>query len=152
MKNISKAGLGVVGALVLILSQGAVASADVQPQASDIVGVGSDTVQFGMDFLADGDVNGHTGFNTTNQSRRVVNFDATGDACGAATTNATVVLRANSKPTALTRQMSRKLKETINESFDAFGTTCSASSHWTTLGRRTLGAHAKRPRRCCSAA
>ncbi len=98
MKNISKAGLGVIGALVLILSQGAVASADVQPQASDIVGVGSDTVQFGMDFLADGDVNGHTGFNTTNQSRRVVNFDATGDACGSATANATVVLRANSKP------------------------------------------------------
>jgi ABC-type phosphate transport system substrate-binding protein len=98
MKNISKAGLGVVGALILILSQGTVADADVQPQAGDIVGVGSDTVQFGMDFLADGDVNGHTGFNTTNQTRRVVNFDATGDACGAATANAVVVLRANSKP------------------------------------------------------
>jgi ABC-type phosphate transport system substrate-binding protein len=98
MKNISKAGLGMVGALALILLQGTVANADVQPQAGDVVGVGSDTVQFGMDFLADGDVSGHTGFNTTNQSRRVVNFDATGDACGSATTNAVAVLRANSKP------------------------------------------------------
>jgi ABC-type phosphate transport system substrate-binding protein len=99
MKRISKAGLGVAGAMALVLFQGSVATADVQPQATDIVGVGSDTVQFGMDFLADGDVAGDTGFNATNQTRRVFNFDATGDACGAVTTNATVVLRSNSKPT-----------------------------------------------------
>jgi len=98
MKNISKAGLGAVGVILLTLFQGTVAQADVQPQAADVVGVGSDTVQFGMDFLADGDVGGDPGFNATNQTRRALNFDATGDACGGVTTNATVVLRANSKP------------------------------------------------------
>jgi ABC-type phosphate transport system substrate-binding protein len=98
MKRISKASLGALVVLAIVVSQGTVASADVQPQASDVVGVGSDTVQFAMDFLADGDVGGDTGYNATNTARRVMSFDATGDACGAATTNATVVLRANSKP------------------------------------------------------
>ncbi len=98
MKNISKAGLGAVGAMVLILFQGTVAQADVQPQATDVTGVGSDTVQFGMDFLADGDVGGDPGFNATNETRRVINFDATGDACGGVTTNATIVMRANQAP------------------------------------------------------
>jgi hypothetical protein len=98
MKNISKAGLGVVGAMVFTLFQGSVAVADVQPQSADVVGVGSDTVQFGMDFLNDGDVAGDAGFNATNQTRRAINFDATGDACGGVTAGATVVLRANSKP------------------------------------------------------
>ena len=98
MKRISKAGLGAVGALAFVLFQGSVANADVQPQANDIVGVGSDTVQFGMDFLSDGDVAGDSGYNATNNARRVINFDATGEACGGATTNATVVLRAGSKP------------------------------------------------------
>jgi len=98
MKSISKAGLGAVGVVLLTLFQGTVAQADVQPQATDVVGVGSDTVQFGMDFLADGDVGGDPGFNATSQTRRTINFDATGDACGGVTTNATVVLRANGKP------------------------------------------------------
>src|ERR1051326_4583175 len=98
MKTISKAGLGAVGALVLTLFQGSIAVADVQPQGADVVGVGSDTVQFGIDFLADGDVAGDAGFNATNQTRRAINFDATGDACGGVTAGATVVLRANSKP------------------------------------------------------
>ncbi|HKT04260.1 MAG TPA: substrate-binding domain-containing protein [Rugosimonospora sp.] len=98
MKTISKAGLGVVGALALITIQVSPAHADVAPQASDVVGVGSDTVQFGMDFLADGDIGGDSGFNTTSTARRVFSFDATGDAAGGATANAQSVLRANSKP------------------------------------------------------
>jgi ABC-type phosphate transport system substrate-binding protein len=98
MKTIGKVGLGVVGVLALALVQAAPAHADVQPTANDIVGVGSDTVQYGMDFLSDGDVTGDLGFNAANQTRRVVNFDATGDASGTTTANATVVLRQNSKP------------------------------------------------------
>jgi hypothetical protein len=52
-----------------------------------------------MDFLADGDVGGDVGFNTASTTRRAFSFDATGEACGATTANATVVLRANTKPT-----------------------------------------------------
>lgn len=98
MKTINKIGLGVVGVLAIVLGQVAPAHADVAGQADDIVGVGSDTAQFGLSFLADGDVNGNTGFNNANLARRVVSFDSSGDANGGATTNATSVLRANSKP------------------------------------------------------
>jgi ABC-type phosphate transport system substrate-binding protein len=98
MKTISKVGLGMVGALAVVMTQVSPAHADVAPQASDVVGVGSDTVQFGLDFLADGDITGDSGFNTTSTARRVFSFDATGDAAGKATANAQSVLRANSKP------------------------------------------------------
>jgi ABC-type phosphate transport system substrate-binding protein len=98
MKTISKIGLGLAGALALVLTQVAPAHADVAAQADDIVGVGSDTVQFGVTFLADGDVNGNTGFNNANLSRRIISFDSSGDANGGATTNATSVLRANTLP------------------------------------------------------
>jgi ABC-type phosphate transport system substrate-binding protein len=100
-----KAGIG--GAIALALSLGVVtpAGADVQPQATDAVAVGSDTVQYVADFVADGSPTGLNGFNTTS-ARRIFTFDATGDASGRAsyqngTSTAlagTVVLRAGQKP------------------------------------------------------
>ena len=98
MKTISKIGLGAVGALAILLVQVDPAHADVAPQANDVVGVGSDTAQFGLEFLADGDPSGNSGYNTTNTARRMVSFDSTGDANASITTGATVVLRANHQP------------------------------------------------------
>lgn len=46
----------------------------------DVVGVGSDTVQFAGDFVADGDFLGDTGWNSNGPTFRIVNFDATPDA------------------------------------------------------------------------
>jgi ABC-type phosphate transport system substrate-binding protein len=88
----------VVGVLAAVTTLAAPAHADIAAQSGDIVGVGSDTVQYGIDFLADGDFNGNTGFNNANNNKRVFTFDASGDASGGATTNAQVVLRANTLP------------------------------------------------------
>ncbi len=98
MKTFKRLGLGMVGAVALVLVQVAPAHADVAGAADDIVGVGSDTAQFALSFLADGDTSGNAGFNAGNLSRRVVSFDASGDANGGATVGATSVLRTNSKP------------------------------------------------------
>jgi hypothetical protein len=60
---------------------------------ADVVGVGSDTLQFAADFLADGapaaSVGGlaRNGYNTTGNKYRVINYDATGDAVGRALYN-----------------------------------------------------------------
>ncbi|MEI6373526.1 MAG: substrate-binding domain-containing protein [Actinomycetes bacterium] len=70
---------GTVGALALTLLTAAPASADYAPGPDDVVGVGSDTVQFAIDFLADGDYTGSTGYNL-GQRNRIINFDATPDA------------------------------------------------------------------------
>ncbi len=67
------------GALALSLVTASPASADYAPGSGDVVGVGSDTVQFAIDFLADGDYTGVSGYNV-GQKNRVVNFDATPDA------------------------------------------------------------------------
>jgi ABC-type phosphate transport system substrate-binding protein len=109
--------LGAVGAstaLVLGTMQGA-ASADPQARPNDVVAVGSDTVQYAADFLADGDVSGDNGFNNL-QANRIVSEFATGDGNGralydsngllaytvngTAKTNgtSTIVLRAGQKP------------------------------------------------------
>lgn len=57
------------------------ANADIAPSATDIVGVGSDTIQNIADFLADGDPTGaSTGINATVSKNRVFSFDATPDA------------------------------------------------------------------------
>src|SRR2546423_95784 len=48
----------------------------------DIVGVGSDTVQYIGDFLADGDALGHAGFNAAGGKYKFLSFDATADANG----------------------------------------------------------------------
>jgi ABC-type phosphate transport system substrate-binding protein len=69
-------------ALVLSTLQGA-ASADPQAQSSDVVGVGSDTVQYAGDFLMDGDIVGDVGQNFAQQNR-VINEFATGDNNGRA--------------------------------------------------------------------
>lgn len=98
MKTLSKAGIGAVGALAIVLTQVTPAHADLAPQANDVVGVGSDTAQFGLEFLADGDQNGNVGYNSSNTSRRIVSFDSTGDASAGTTAGATILLRANSKP------------------------------------------------------
>ena len=66
-------------AVVLSLVTAAPASADYAPTTSDVVGVGSDTVQYAIDFMADGDYIGNTGYNATARNK-VVNFDATPDA------------------------------------------------------------------------
>jgi hypothetical protein len=56
------------------------AFADDAPQKGDIVGVGSDTVQYAGDFVADGDFLGDPGFNSSTPKFRIFNFDATPDA------------------------------------------------------------------------
>ena len=54
------------------------ASADSTPQPKDIVGVGSDTSQFALNYLADGVVSGTfvSGFNSAAAGARLVSFDA----------------------------------------------------------------------------
>jgi hypothetical protein len=78
------------------------------PQA-DVVGVGSDTLQYAGDFLADGSPT-TSGYNAAGNKFRMINYDATGDALGRALYNAdgtqfftdspttAVVLRAKQKP------------------------------------------------------
>ena len=46
----------------------------------DVVCVGSDTLQFLGDFMADGDPNGRTGANASKQFGKMISLDATGDA------------------------------------------------------------------------
>ncbi|WP_238014524.1 substrate-binding domain-containing protein [Dactylosporangium sp. AC04546] len=96
MRTISKVGLGVAGVAVLLFAQATPASADAAAQGADIVGVGSDTIQYASDFLADGDYLGNPGFNAA--GARMFSFDATGDARGTLTAGATVVLRAGTFP------------------------------------------------------
>ena len=56
------------------------AFADYAPSNGDVVGVGSDTVQYAGDFVADGDFLGDTGYNALGNLNRIINFDATPDA------------------------------------------------------------------------
>ena len=46
----------------------------------DVVCVGSDTVQVIGNFISDGDINGHAGYNTSGNRWKVVSLDATADA------------------------------------------------------------------------
>jgi ABC-type phosphate transport system substrate-binding protein len=66
----------------LTLLGGARAWADYAPQPGDVVGVGGDTPQYALSFLADGDYNGDAGFNSAGAYNRLVTFDATSDANG----------------------------------------------------------------------
>ncbi|SDJ45512.1 PBP superfamily domain-containing protein [Frankineae bacterium MT45] len=103
--TIAKAGISASVALALSFGVMAQAHADIQPTTTDAVAVGSDTVQYVVDFLDDGDTNLHTGYNTVTKNR-VFSFDATADASGrAAYLNSTstalpssIVLRQGSKP------------------------------------------------------
>jgi hypothetical protein len=56
------------------------AFADYAPVTKDVVGVGSDTVQYASDFIADGDFLADNGYNTLGNKFKIVNFDATPDA------------------------------------------------------------------------
>jgi ABC-type phosphate transport system substrate-binding protein len=76
-----KAGLAIAGTLagmtVLAVQP---AYADYAPTGKDVVGVGSDTLQYLVDFAADGDQLGDPGYNTTGGKFKLINFDATADA------------------------------------------------------------------------
>jgi hypothetical protein len=56
------------------------AYADYAPSKTDVVGVGSDTLQNIVGFLADGDAYGDTGYNQLGNKNKLVSFDATADA------------------------------------------------------------------------
>jgi ABC-type phosphate transport system substrate-binding protein len=84
MKRGSLIKLGVVGlALTVtpIIGAGA-AFADYAPQPGDIVGVGGDTPQYGVDFVLNGDTNGDAGYDGVATVNRVISFYATPDANG----------------------------------------------------------------------
>jgi ABC-type phosphate transport system substrate-binding protein len=68
-----------LGAMVLTLGGSVPAQADYAPGPHDIIGVGSDTLQYLLDFADDGDPNGDAGFNTSGNFYKVVSFDATAD-------------------------------------------------------------------------
>ena len=76
--------LGLVGAMALSAMIPILAAqpayADYAPSSGDVVGVGSDTLQYMLDFLADGDGSGTTGYNQLGNKNKLVNFDATADA------------------------------------------------------------------------
>src|SRR5206468_957429 len=81
------------------------ASADQAPSANDVVGVGSDIVQNSLDFLADGDIAGHPGYNTAGNKYRLISFDATADGNGR---NAYVDPAAAATPTQLNPTITRR--------------------------------------------
>jgi len=105
------ARLGLVAALAAGLTAALVpsAAADQAPTPTDVVGVGSDIVQNSLDFLADGDVFGHPGYNAVGNKNRLISFDATADANGrnaftdpalgaSVKLNPSIVLRAGTSP------------------------------------------------------
>jgi hypothetical protein len=55
------------------------APADYQPNGSDVVGDGSDTLQYLVDFAADGDTGGDAGYNTSGSKFKLISVDATAD-------------------------------------------------------------------------
>jgi hypothetical protein len=76
-----KAAAVAVTAVGLCLGVAAPALADIQPASNDVVGAGSDTLQYAANFLFDGDTSGDPGYNT-GVTNRVFSFDAVGDASG----------------------------------------------------------------------
>jgi hypothetical protein len=99
-------GLGALGAATLALGLVTPAEADYAPSLTDVVGVGGDTPQYDLDFIADGDATGNAGYNSANLVNKLVSFDATADANGrtaylnssASLLNPTIVFRAGTKP------------------------------------------------------
>jgi hypothetical protein len=77
VKLVSVAAVAFSLALVLVANA---AFADYAPSFSDVVGIGSDTLQYIGDFVADGFPSGDTGYNALGNLNRLVNFDATADA------------------------------------------------------------------------
>ncbi|HEY5454061.1 MAG TPA: hypothetical protein VIJ96_01190, partial [Acidothermaceae bacterium] len=79
----SAAVLSAIGVCsVLVLGAGS-AFADDQAQSGDVVGVGSDTVQYASDFIANGSPTGAAGYNSS-VTNRDISFFATGDGNGRA--------------------------------------------------------------------
>lgn len=74
-------GVGVISAAMsaFALLPATLAHADYAPSASDVVGVGSDTLQTGIDFVGDGDFLGDPGYNA-NKKNKFISIDATADA------------------------------------------------------------------------
>jgi ABC-type phosphate transport system substrate-binding protein len=104
-------GLGATGAVVLSLALGgSPANADYAPSATDVVGIGGDTPQYDLDFLANGDAQANLGVNAANNVNKLISFDATADGNGRqaylngstlgtpAPLNPTIVLRAGTVP------------------------------------------------------
>ncbi|HEY2042542.1 MAG TPA: substrate-binding domain-containing protein [Jatrophihabitans sp.] len=70
-------GIAAVAASLALLPPSAYA--DYGPSPTDVVGVGSDTVQAAGDFVADGDFLGDPGYNTSGNLNKFINLDATAD-------------------------------------------------------------------------
>jgi hypothetical protein len=73
--------LGMTALVVPIIGAGQ-AFGDYAPQPGDVVGVGGDTPQYALEFLADGDTNGDAGYNSAGAYNRLVTFNATADGNG----------------------------------------------------------------------
>jgi ABC-type phosphate transport system substrate-binding protein len=112
VKRIKARRLGAGAAVTIValsLLPAATAHADSAPQAGDVVGVGSDLLQYALDFGADGST-GAAGYNSAGNVNRLISFDATSDANGRAgylngstfssqlPLNPTIVLRAGTNP------------------------------------------------------
>lgn len=84
MRSKNRLKIGVAGLGLIALSLGLVspASADSAAQPADVVGVGSDTVQYAGDFLMDGDAAGNFGYNSAGNINRAISLDATADSNG----------------------------------------------------------------------
>ncbi len=81
-KKIARIGMIAVAATVLPIMRSGVAGADYAATPYDLVGIGGDTPQFSLDFLANGDADGDPGFNAAGNQRELVTFDAAPDANG----------------------------------------------------------------------
>ena len=84
MKHRMFLALGLTGLAAATLSVVGVgtAGADYAPQPGDVIGVGGDTPQYALTFLANGDTAGDAGFNSAGAYNRLVTFNATADANG----------------------------------------------------------------------
>ena len=78
--NKVKAGLLVAAILTGTVGITSGARADYQPSATDVVGVGAETLNYAMDFATDGDPSGGLGYNAANNANKLVVFDSTADA------------------------------------------------------------------------
>jgi hypothetical protein len=106
MRHVNKVKAGVVTATAFAMAAGMVGTsyADLYPGANDIVGGGSDTIQYTLDFIMDGTPGGLPGYNA-GKTNRVFSFDATADANARAVFNSdgtamapTVVMRSGTAP------------------------------------------------------
>jgi ABC-type phosphate transport system substrate-binding protein len=76
-----KIGTGLAAALTVgMLAFPTSAYADYAPTKNDVVGVGSDTLQQMVDFVADGDYTGNLGYNSAGNKNKFISIDATADA------------------------------------------------------------------------